>query len=300
MTHPLDCMYIPTVSWPGVHPRDRVRGEKPTTVNTPHTDDATGPDLSCGLFHAGPRYRTIRHKGKADWLVMLTVGGAGRLRFDSGHATAQPRSATVYLQNTPQDYATCPDAGAWIFGFAHTPPRPLWTRIVSAWPQPRPGLAVLPVPDPAVWAEAWTAMTRARRLLAGPQHRRDELTRNALETALLWCDQANPARGPQPDPRVRRAAEFARQHADRPLTANDLARAAGLSPSRLSALFRQQLGESPARYAERLRLERAATLLATTGLSVKQAAAAAGYDDPYHFSRRFTQRLGRPPSQWPA
>jgi AraC-like DNA-binding protein len=44
---------------------------------------------------------------------------------------------------------------------------------------------------------------------------------------------------------------------------------------------------------------RAQELLAM-GRSVAQAGSEAGFDDPYYFSRVFTQQVGSPPSAWAA
>jgi transcriptional regulator GlxA family with amidase domain len=73
---------------------------------------------------------------------------------------------------------------------------------------------------------------------------------------------------------------------------------ASLSTSGLTVPFERYFAESPAAYAERLRLEYAASLIDSAGLTVQEAAAATGYSDPFHFSRRFAKRMGVPPSRW--
>lgn len=100
------------------------------------------------------------------------------------------------------------------------------------------------------------------------------------------------------DERVRSAIE--RMHCDLrlPSPVTLLAKGSGLSPSRFTHLFTSEVGESPARYLKRLRLERARELLETTGLKVKRIAYEVGITDVSHFVRDFTQCYGATPASY--
>jgi len=74
-----------------------------------------------------------------------------------------------------------------------------------------------------------------------------------------------------------------------------IARTVKLSPEHFHRLFRQQFHTTPFAYLLRRRLAHARHLLAEGVLSVKEVAAACGYDDPYYFSRVFHQRQGCTP-----
>ena len=78
---------------------------------------------------------------------------------------------------------------------------------------------------------------------------------------------------------------------------DDLARVLGYSPSHVSELVRRVTGERFTTLRRRLRLERARAAL-DRGLSVKQAAAEAGFDDPAYFSRVFRRAFGVAPGRW--
>lgn len=82
------------------------------------------------------------------------------------------------------------------------------------------------------------------------------------------------------------------------LTVNDLARAAELSPSHLTALFRSHVGSGPLAYLQRQRLDRACRLLRNAYLSVAEVADACGYPDANYFSRLFRQTFRCSPSDW--
>ncbi len=76
------------------------------------------------------------------------------------------------------------------------------------------------------------------------------------------------------------------------------ARACGISTSYLSRLFRRFDRESPKRYLLRCRMAFAASLLLDPQLLVKEVAALAGYEDQYHFSRRFKAAYGQSPESF--
>ncbi len=76
-------------------------------------------------------------------------------------------------------------------------------------------------------------------------------------------------------------------HLDQPLQVATLAARVNISSSHYFALFKQQTGSAPIDYFIHLRMERARELLAGTSASVKEIAAALGYNDPFYFSRAF-------------
>lgn len=88
------------------------------------------------------------------------------------------------------------------------------------------------------------------------------------------------------------------RQADPALSLAHLARAASLSTAQLCRLFQRQVGASPMRHLNRLRVERACDLLRKTTLNVAEVAHAVGFNDPLHFSRVFRRQVGMPPSAW--
>lgn len=73
---------------------------------------------------------------------------------------------------------------------------------------------------------------------------------------------------------------------------------AGLSTSRLQALFREVTGYPPLDYLRRLRVEEARRLLADPRLSVKEIAARTGFRDTSHFSKVFRRIDGLSPAHY--
>lgn len=76
------------------------------------------------------------------------------------------------------------------------------------------------------------------------------------------------------------------------------ARAFGASAPHFVRLFRKLQGEPPMRFYNRLRIEKACELLPQSNLSIKEVAAAVGFDDPAYFSRLFKKEVGQSPEQY--
>ncbi|WP_339949273.1 GlxA family transcriptional regulator [uncultured Albimonas sp.] len=95
--------------------------------------------------------------------------------------------------------------------------------------------------------------------------------------------------------RIRRALIHAREHLKNPLTVDELAQAASLSPRQFSRLFREETGQSPAKAVERLRLETAWSLLEEGRLSMDEVAREAGFADRDRMRRAFLRAYGQPP-----
>lgn len=97
---------------------------------------------------------------------------------------------------------------------------------------------------------------------------------------------------------VQAAIDYIADRLDEPISLEELARYIGLSPTYLQRLFVAQVGESPAQYARRLRLERAAGLLSRPGATVTEVALESGYEAPEAFTRAFRARFGVSPSEY--
>jgi AraC family transcriptional regulator of arabinose operon len=139
----------------------------------------------------------------------------------------------------------------------------------------------------------------AVRLNAGPSRQREALALNALEEILLWCDLANPRRETAGlDSRIRHSLEFICAHFAEPLNVARIAANCGLSPSRFAHLFRTQTGETPQRYLELQRLNRARQLLEFTQEPVTAIARAVGFENPFYFTLRFKRHGGASPRAW--
>lgn len=83
-----------------------------------------------------------------------------------------------------------------------------------------------------------------------------------------------------------------------PLTLADMAQRAQLSPSRFSAVFRQQFGISPYRYLLQMRIQHAEELLRRSALTLYEIAAYCGFANEHHFSYSFKKMVGQSPGAY--
>jgi AraC-like DNA-binding protein len=94
------------------------------------------------------------------------------------------------------------------------------------------------------------------------------------------------------------ALSFARAHYTEPITVDDLARQAALSPSAFSRLFRQVTGRTPYQFLKEYRLDRSRELLLDRRSSVAEAARHVGYANVSHFIKEFRARYGMTPGAY--
>lgn len=129
---------------------------------------------------------------------------------------------------------------------------------------------------------------------------RDDAALNCLERVILMCDALNPLQATaRLDPRIRRALELVAEGLDS-LPVDRLGLAVGLSRSRFTTLFTEQMSMSPQTYIENVRLDRAAQLLRISGWTIAQVAERTGFSNAYYLSSRFLRRHGIPPSKFRA
>lgn len=102
------------------------------------------------------------------------------------------------------------------------------------------------------------------------------------------------------DPRVRVAVSYMRAELNKEMSFEHMARRVNLSTSRLSHLFKEEFGIAPTKYLKLMRMERARELIGSTFLSIKEIAAAAGFNDCSHFVRNYKRSFGMTPTQYRA
>lgn len=263
-------------------------------------DDVHQPvaDISPGHWVQDSSYRTRRSKGGGDYLIALTITGRGRLRSPRRERFTEPGDLFVYEPDGYQDYGTDPRVGRWELRWAHFRPKPTWLALLD-WPVWWDGLRGVSLGAGTLFDEVAAALADARRFhqLPLPHHR--ALSANALERALLLADQANPnAERRRVDERVRRAMDYLCQRIAGKVTLDDVAKAASLSPSRLSHVFAEQVGLTPMRFLEQQRLAQAKLLLEHTAQPIQQIAVRVGFDSPFYFSLRFKKHTGQSPRDY--
>jgi AraC-like DNA-binding protein len=100
--------------------------------------------------------------------------------------------------------------------------------------------------------------------------------------------------------RMLRARDTMDRSFAQPLDISALARVANVSPAHFSRQFRATFGETPHRYLQRRRVERAMELLRETGRPVTEICFDVGFGSLGTFSRTFAAIVGEPPTAYRA
>jgi len=264
------------------------------------TDDYCPPaaPLVGGRHDFGAHDGCWRERGIRDHLIMYTYAGACRIGWRGGEVRCGPGDIVLISPRVPHDYGRAAGAERWGVLWVVFRAEANWIDWLD-WPEVAPGIGHLRLADATVRAQVEARLDDARRLAEGGLPNRDLLAMNALEAALLWC--WNQARGgPRVDQRLKRGIAHLCERLGLPQDVADAARAAGMSASHFSRLFRRHLGTSPQRFLEERRIERARALLRATPLTIAEIADQTGFASPFYFATRFKLRTGRTPSRYRA
>jgi transcriptional regulator GlxA family with amidase domain len=130
----------------------------------------------------------------------------------------------------------------------------------------------------------------------------NEIARRMVVPPHREGGQAQYVQVPVPDVddthRLREALVWAGEHLDEPLSVDDLARRALMSPRSLARHFRAATGTTPHAWLLAQRLQRAQHLLETTGLSVDEVAQRCGFGAATTLRGHFARRFGTSPQAY--
>jgi transcriptional regulator GlxA family with amidase domain len=95
--------------------------------------------------------------------------------------------------------------------------------------------------------------------------------------------------------RIQNALAYAKSNLQAPLSVEELARAAHLSPRQFSRAFHAETGQSPAKAVERLRVEAARLMMEQSRHPIDMVARETGFADRERMRRAFLRAFGQPP-----
>jgi AraC family transcriptional regulator of arabinose operon len=238
----------------------------------------------------GPRYQ------KTLQLVLLH-SGCMRLWVDGALREAPSRSVCILLPEH-EEYFAFDTAGethhSWVHIALPTFAPELLARLQRlSWPLPlSPSMTQL--------------MRKALQLQTMPLSTAQEMLKS-LALLMLWryigegehalVPAANGStNGPPPAPLIQ-AQQFILTHLQEPLTLQQIAEVAAVSPFHLIRLFQKYLALTPIAYLWQQRVIEGVKMLEQTGLPIGTIAYQCGFQSRYHFSRRIRQETGFTPQE---
>lgn len=266
---------------------------------------------AAGHFHYRHSWTTDR-PNPHDHLLIWAVGGSMDVTVGGESSPAAPGDLVLLPPGIAHRYRPTSDDWEWLWLHCDGAAVPGWWRMLCpdgrSWPRLGQDAAVRSRFVELVTAAATAGLQLTER--GAPQGRTDRtdpddpdpVTRLRVDScahSLIGLVAARlHARSGRPGAGIAIAdlTEWILDHLADPLTVATLAAETGWSPPHLHRLVREQWGTTPMRLVTRLRMDRAERLLRDTDLTVARIATLVGFADPLHFSRRFRETTGRPPS----
>lgn len=120
------------------------------------------------------------------------------------------------------------------------------------------------------------------------------LIRQLSPQAAVLLEKSRPGLSPE---RKRRLLEYIDANLSEPMTLEDLAQVASMSPHHLIRSFKSAIGVTPFRWLLQERIRRAKLLLAGA-MPLSEVAYACGFSSQSHFATAFKAETGLTPSEW--
>lgn len=245
--------------------------------------------VQAGHFHESDDYLIRRPGGIGDWIVTWTLDGEGAYGTPEGELVCRANDIVLLRPGTPHRYGT-PKGKHWHFLWAHFPDMINETSLL-----PQQGHLHFAMDGTLVRQR----LHRIFRTILddfierGPYWQ--ELCLNSIREALLLVVRSNDK---SIDPRIQETMHLLSRRLREPVRIAELARDVGLSASRLSHLFKQQIGRPIVEELNLMRLRQAELMLLHTHRSAFEIAAEVGYVNYNHFANRFKAQYGRSPRDY--
>lgn len=236
----------------------------------------------------------IRLRGAKSWCLQLTLSGNAQAKNDQGFTEYGPGDVVLIPPDTPFSFGRATKAIHWRSYWVYFRPRVHALPWLNLEATPNDLMCVhLSALDQAALENCFSELVR---LNGDESLLSKELRHNLLEQILLRCRMTQNTDLPEEDPRVTQSKLYLTQHFNKPLAVTRMAKIIGLSTSRLTALFKSDVGMSLLEWRDRQRMQVACQLLRNSDLPIADIAKRVGYSDPLYFSRMFRRYMAAPPS----
>ncbi|MCJ8009547.1 helix-turn-helix domain-containing protein [Lederbergia wuyishanensis] len=252
--------------------------------------------LICDHFNQKKGYKVTRYEGTKDWLMTYTISGQGQFTVGDDVQTVEKGDLAILKPKTSHIYETL--SSHWEFVWVHFLPRETWIDLLLLQ-EPFKGLQYYKIEQNHVNERILGCFRRMIRDNHGIHSLSKELSMNALEEILLLVNQIlSHDIQTIADSRVQEVLQIFSQNLKEQHTIQSLSKQINLSPSRLSHLFREQVGNSVMSTLLAMRLKHAARLLEYTNLSITEIARDVGFSSPFYFTKQFTSFYGLNPTMF--
>ncbi|MBD7968547.1 helix-turn-helix domain-containing protein [Paenibacillus gallinarum] len=245
-------------------------------------------DILSGHFNEDDTYSHSRPKGMGDWLMVYTLEGEGYFHTPEGCKHIHAGELGLLRADTPHEYGTV-EGCRWNFIWVH------FHKLMEISYLPQEEFLIVPIPDGYTQQRVTDGL---EHILYHARERSDywyALCENTIrEIILLLAQQLHRKH----DPRIILTLQNLSHSMNNEIRIQDLADAAGLSSSRLSHLFKEEMGESMIEHVNRMRIKQAAIYMEHMGRTATEAAHDVGFNNYNHFANLFRRMIGVSPAKF--
>ena len=232
------------------------------------------------------------------WTLHLTTGGRGLYISDRAEHDAGPGTMLLLKPDAALHYGLHPKSDAWEHRWALFQPLPHWGELLR-WPSLEDNVLALDIASNAHCTHLDSLFNSLKDLLTEEGAYLSDLQYNRLEEILLRVRQySGPTSERAIDPRIQSACDYMAERLTEKFSIEDVAAHCHVSSSRLSHLFKEQMGIGPKAWISDQRLQQARKLLINSAESISAIGARLGYEDPSHFTKHFRSNMGCSPRQF--
>lgn len=243
-------------------------------------------------------YMRNRPMGRQDWHFMFTLSGRGVVESEEDTFYCKAGDLVVIPPGLPHFYYTEQNEGVWEKIWVHFIPRATWKP----------------------WLELAFSYERVTHLQFKEQMREtigdafkrmlsyykgsfnmfnQELALSTVEEIILVASNSQlECKGRPLDARIEEILSYLEEHFSDHIQIKELAKLVCLSQSRLTHLFKHEIGESIIETLTKIRSNQAANLLRSTNRPIVEIAYSVGFHSANFFSRKFAEYYGENPMSY--
>jgi AraC-like DNA-binding protein len=251
-----------------------------------------------GIEHISASYEHHRFPPHAhqEYLIGLTTEGVEHIVQDGERWESRPGQVRTINPGVVHE-GGCGEGERWGYEALYIPESLILEAVLSVGRVTTAPRLSAPVADDRALATSLARLFERLRTESDPLLREEELAGflgRLAQHRIMRVDQPLADREPQA---IERARDYLAANARRRVPLEVLATVSGLSKFHLLRVFKAQTGLTPWQFQTQLRIDLARRLLAA-GEPAGQVAAACGFVDQSHMTRRFRQIVGLTPSAY--
>ncbi|OCG20869.1 MULTISPECIES: arabinose operon transcriptional regulator AraC [unclassified Gilliamella] len=239
-----------------------------------------------------------RPKGLNGYIINLTYAGQGTIYRNNDSFNCHPGDFVLFPPKEPHLYGRKEDESNWFHFWIYFKPRSTWKYLLS-W-ENRIENTGFYRPNIKVKKELEQLFIKIVEIGQSTSIYSENLAMSMLEQFLIRrAQETSNISSKDIDIRVLQVCNYLIDTLDEnEFMLDNVAQKVCLSASRISHIFKDQMGMSIGEWRQEQRISRAKILLQTTNMSIANIGRSIGFEDQLYFSRIFKKRIGLSPQKY--